>query len=155
MRKLIAASAAVVALAACSSGGQSVRLPKPEIQLIQTSSIPTAAKDIEGTIGVHYGVRVTNKANEAITLKRVSVQSLGEGAYIVGPTSAPFDVAIAPGSTEDVQFWTSAQTGRSVVGANGPVTLRITCEFKSASAGTFQSIATQVVNSRTSITGEQ
>jgi hypothetical protein len=155
MRKLIAASAALLTLAACSSGAQKLRLPRPEVQIVQTSSVPMAAKDVEGTISVHYAVRVANKANETITLKRVSVQTIGEGAYHLGPTSSPFDVAIAPGAFEDVQFWVAGVTGRSVVGANGPVTVRVTCEFDSASADTFQSIATQVVNARTSITGEQ
>lgn len=155
MRRLIAVSAVLLAVSACSSSDPKLRLPKPEIQIIQTSSVPMAAKDVQGAISVRFGVRVGNRANERITLKRVTVQSIGEGAYNMGPTSAPFDVAIEPGAKEDVQFWAAGQTGLSVVGANGPVTVRVTCEFDSVGAGVFQSIVTQVVNPQTSITGEQ
>ena len=52
------------------------------------------------------------------------------------------------------RLWAPAQTGLSLVGANGPVTLRVTTDFDSP-VGRFQQISTQVVNERTSITGQQ
>lgn len=113
-----------------------------------------AARNITGGISISYAVRVRNQADQPITLKRVTVQSMTEGAYNVAPTSRPFDVKINPEQFEDVQFWVSAQTGSSVVGANGPVTLRVVCEFDSA-AGRFQEIVVRTVNDRTSISGEQ
>ena len=96
------------------------------------------------------GVCVTYKA--ADTLKRVNVQSMGEGAYSVAYT-APFDVVIGPDQTEDVEFWAPARTSSTVIGANGPVSLRVNCQFE-APGGTFQHIVTQVVNSGSSVSGE-
>ena len=64
------------------------------------------------------------------------------------------EVVRREGQFEIVEFWAPARTGLSLVGANGPVTLRVTTEFDSA-VGKFQQIVTQVVNDRTAITGDQ
>lgn len=123
------------------------------IQIVQTSSVPTAARYVQGGVSVQYAVRVTNLTDETITLRRVTVQSLGEGAYHVQHTMS-YDVGVGPQQAQDVQFWAPAQTGRSLVGANGPVSVRVTAEFDSKK-GKFQEIVTRVVNERTAITGEQ
>jgi hypothetical protein len=153
MRKTIAASVVLLALAGCSSGAGNT-YSKPKIQLVQTSSIPVAAVHTDGPLTVHYAMRVENTAGETLTLKQVTVQSVSQGAYYVDPTSKPYDLAIAPGSRQDVEFFVSARPGGSIVGANGPVTLRVTCTFGSP-AGTFQQVVMQRVNERTSITGQQ
>jgi hypothetical protein len=155
MRTLILASLAVLTFA-CASGGNDTdaNLTRPEVQIAQINGLPAAARHISGGVSINYAVRVRNRADQPITLKRVSVQSMNEGAYNVAPTSRPFDVKINAEQFQDVEFWVSAQTGRSLVGANGPVTLRVTCEFDSP-AGRFQEIVIRTVNQRTSINGEQ
>lgn len=153
MRKTLAASVVLVVLAACSSGAGNT-YPKPVIQLVQTSSMPTAARHTDGALTIHYAMRVENRAAETLTLRQVTVQSVSEGAYYVAPTSKPYDVAVSPGAKEDVELWVSAQPAGSIVGANGPVTLRVTCLFDSP-AGTFQQIVMQRVNERTAINGQQ
>ena len=157
MRKTIAASAVLVALLAfaCSSSSSAGgTYTKPLIQLVQTSSVPSAARHTDGALTIHYAMRVENRAGETLTLKQVTVQSVSEGAYFVAPTSKPYDIAISPGAKEDVEFWVSAQPAGSIVGANGPVTLRVTCIFDSP-AGKFQEIVMQRVNERTAINGQQ
>lgn len=155
MRKLIFASLAALTLA-CASGGSSTdaNVTRPDVQIAQLNGLPAAARNITGGVSINYAVRVRNHADQPITLKRVSVQSMNEGAYNVAPTSRPFDVRINPEQFQDVEFWVPAQTGRSLVGGNGPVTLRVTCEFDSA-AGRFQEIVVRTVNDRASINGEQ
>ena len=156
MRTLIAASLAVLTLA-CASGGSNstaAKIEKPQVQIAQINGLPTAARHVTGGVSINYAVRVRNRAAEPITLKRISLQSMNEGAYNVAPTSRPFDVRINPEQFQDVELWVSAQTGKSLVGANGPVTLRVTCEFDSA-MGKFQEIVVRTVNDRTSISGEQ
>jgi hypothetical protein len=113
-----------------------------------------AARHTDGGISNQYAMRVENRADEPITLRRVTVQSISDGAYYVSPTSRPFEVAIEPAQKEDVQFWVAARPGGSIVGANGPVTMRVTCQFDSPS-GKFQHIVMQTVNDRTSISGTQ
>lgn len=132
-----------------SSGANSV---EPTIEIVQTSGVPPAARHVRGGISVQYALRVGNPGAEAITLKRVSVQTVTDGAYIVRH-SLPFDVAIAASEREIVRFWAPAQTGNSVVGANGPVTLRVTCEFDGP-GGRFQEVVTRVVNASASVSGD-
>ena len=154
MRKLLAASLLLTLLtAACASQGKSSRASMAGIQIVQTSAVPTAARYVQGGVSVQFAVRVTNLVDEPITLRRVTVQSLGEGAYHVQHSMA-YDLAVGPQQAQDVQFWAPAQTGRSLVGANGPVSVRVTAEFDSKK-GKFQEIVTRVVNERTAITGEQ
>lgn len=169
MRKAIAASVVLLLVAGCSSGSGTSTAPqtganessakiarrdKPEILLVQTSSLPVAARHTDGMLTVHYAMRVENRAVEQITLRRVTVQSVSEGAYYVEPTSKPYNLAIEPKQKQEVEFWVAARPAGSIVGANGPVTLRVTCEFDSAS-GRFQHIVMQRVNERAAITGVQ
>jgi len=127
---------------------------KPEVQIVQTSGVPSVARYEQGALRVQYAIRVTNPSAEPITLKRITIASQSEGAYHVGPASQSYDVAIAPGGREEVQMSADAVTGQSLVGANGPVMLRVTTEFSSA-AGKFQQITNSVVNANASITGEK
>lgn len=158
MRKAIAASVLLVIVAGCSSGsGSSASRPKlaePEILLVQTNNVPIAARHSDGPLSIHYALRVENRAEQPIKLRRVTVQSVSEGAYFVGPTSRPFDVAIEPKQKEEVAFWVAARPGGTIVGANGPVMLRVTCQFESPE-GKFQHVVTRLVNDRTAISGAQ
>ena len=160
MRKAIAALAVLV-VAGCAStsttttsSGADSSTPRPEILLVQTSSIPAAARHTDSGLSVHYAMRVENRADEQITLKQVTVQSVSRGAYFVPPTSKPYDLPIDAHGKQDVEFWVPAQPEGSIVGANGPVTLRVTCKFES-SKGTFQHIVMRRVNERADITGAQ
>jgi hypothetical protein len=158
MRKAIAASVVLVIVAACSSSTgssqQKLKVPMPEILLVQTSSVPIAARHSDGALSIHYAMRVENRASEAITLRQVTVQSVSEGAYYVDPTSKPYDLVIEPLQKQEVEFWAAARPAGSIVGANGPVTLRVTCQFETI-GGKFQHIVMQRVNERAAITGAQ
>jgi len=156
MRKVLAASLLLLASAACSSqsANAGANLIKPEVQIVQTSGVPAVARFEQGALRVQYALRVTNPSGEPITLKRVTLQSQSEGAYHVGPASQAYDVIIAPGGYQEVQMSADAQTGQSLVGANGPVMLRVTTEFDSP-VGKFQQITNSVVNATASITGEK
>jgi hypothetical protein len=160
MRKLAGGSLLFfLALSACSSSqpANAKRLRaehRPQIQIVQTSGVAIAARYVTGAIGVRYAVRVGNPSPDQITLKRVTVQSVVEGAYNIDPYSVPFNVDITSQQHQDVQFWVPARTGLSVTGANGPVTIRVICEFFSTPNGRFQQVVTRVVNFRASAVGD-
>ena len=122
---------------------------------MQTSNMPAAARHTDGPLTIHYAMRVENRALEPITLKQVTVQSISEGAYFVSPTSKPYDLRIDAKQRQEVEFFVSARPAGSIVGANGPVTLRVTCNFEAADGNSFQHIVMQRVNERASITGDQ
>jgi hypothetical protein len=156
MRKAIAALA-VLLVVGCSSTSDSADpgdSTKPGILLVQTNNVPVAARHSDGPLSVHYAMRVENNALETIKLKQVTVQSVSEGAYYVSPTTKPFDLSIDSKQKQEVEFWVTARPAGSVVGANGPVTLRVTCVFESPTTGKFQHIVMQRVNERASIVGD-
>jgi hypothetical protein len=145
----------VAGCSSSSSGGDNAKSDKVEILIAQTNNLPAAARFTDGALSIHYAVRAENRSAEPITLKRVNVQSVSEGGYYVAPQSKPYDATIAPGQRQEVELWVSASPGRSVVGNNGPVTLRVTCEFESVSGDKFQQVVMRRVNERADITGAQ
>ncbi len=152
MRRLLLPVLLVV-ISACASmqsdsrkGRANAEVPLPDLQIQQLSSVPSAAAHVQGAIPVQYSLAVRNRAGQPITLKRVNLVSMGYGAYNISQTTHPFETEVQPAQTETVQFWLPAyiQTA-SLVGANGPVTLRITAQFDSP-MGQFQEVVVQQVN---------
>jgi hypothetical protein len=146
-------------LAGCASmqsdsgkGATKVDIAKPELQIRQLSSVPVAARHVEGSLPIQYALAVLNHAGEPITLKSVNVVSMGMGAYDVPSTSRPFKTLIQPEQTSSVDFWIPANVSNTLVGANGPVTLRVTAFFDSP-VGQFQQVVVQQVNANTGIDG--
>ncbi len=154
MRQPLALVAALLFSTACGSmksdsglGNAKVDIVRPVVAISQLSNLPLAARHIEGNLPVQYRLRVANKAAKTITLKNVSVQSMGYGAYNVDLTSRPFKAQIAPDQEGAVDFWVPAYIdSASLVGANGPVTLRVTAQFDSP-LGQFQQTVVQQVHS--------
>ena len=88
-----------------------------------------------------------NALCQRITLKRVNVQSMGSGGYNIGPTSRPFNVAIAPGATEQVEFTLPSNADPSVAGVNGAVAMRVIAQFDTAQ-GAFENTTVHQVEGR-------
>jgi len=151
MRKFTAA--VLFLTAACSTmksdsglGRSKVKLPDPTVSIKQISSVAFAARHVEGNVPVQYILTVGNRSKEPITLKQVNVVSMGYGAYIVDQTSRPFTALIQPDTDSEVEFWVPTHIDdASIVGANGPVTLRLNLQFDSP-VGQFQHTVTKQVN---------
>ena len=132
-------------LAGCATKNARVKLIPPQLEIRQLGGQAMAARHADGGLPVHYVVRVHNPSAETIELERINLSSVGYGAYELDSTSRPFKQSIAPGTTEQVEIWTSAVGSGTVIGVNGPVTLRITAFFDSA-VGSFKETYTQQVN---------
>ncbi len=153
MRKSLVLIIAVLLAGGCASmksdsglGSAKVSLIRPDVQLSQLSTVPAAARHVEGGLPIQYRLRIGNRSGEPITLKRVTLQSMGSGAYDVPTTSRPFTKLIPPDQFEIVEFWVAANVSNStIMGANGPVTLRATLQFDSP-VGQFQEVVVQQVN---------
>jgi outer membrane murein-binding lipoprotein Lpp len=125
-----------------SSKMSQAKLAEPEVEIRQISNVASAARNVTGPLSVQYQMRVINHADQPITLNRVNITTQGGGSYRVLSQSVPFkNVTIPPGGAETVEFWVNAfvpeDVGPSVVGANGPVTVRGIADFGSG-AGSFQ-----------------
>lgn len=155
MRIRLAAALSLVALTAagCASsrsdsglGNATAKLAEPEVLIEQVSTVPSAARHVEGGLPVRYVVKVSNRAGEPITLKRIDAISIGEGAYRLPNVSRPFNTKIQPEHYEQVEFWAPAFVDNTtVMGANGPVTLRVTTYYDSP-VGQFQNVVVQQVH---------
>lgn len=160
--RLVALVALIVIASACASsrsdsglGNAKVRLVEPDLEIVQLSGVPPAARHVEGSLPVQYRLRVANRSAENITLKQITVQSMGYGAYNVNATSRPFDQEVSPDGYEDVEFWVPASIdSASMMGANGPVTLRIQAHFDSP-VGQFEKIVVKQVNGMPGRSGNQ
>ena len=160
MKKSTLATIALFLLSSCASmqsdsgkGATNVNIPKPGMQIQQLSSVPVAAQHIEGGLPIQYALAVQNHAGGPITLKQITIVSMGYGAYDVPSTSRPFKAVIQPDQTQIVDFWVPANIKTtSLVGANGPVTLRVMATFDSPD-GQFQHIVVQQVNATTGVDG--
>jgi hypothetical protein len=150
---MLAAGCAVLVISGCTStksdsglGRAKVVVAEPEIVITQVSQVPAAARYISGGLPVKYQVRVANHAKESITLTRLDLQTMGDGAYTLNPTSRPFKMKVAPDGLEAAEFWVPAVINDvTVYGANGPVTLRCVAQFDSP-MGQFQHVVVQQVH---------
>jgi hypothetical protein len=139
---------AAVLLIGCASAaphGQTAPLTEPEIHISQLSNVSDVARHIVGNISVQYRVEVANRANQPITLKRIDLVSLGAGAYTLRPTSYPFEAQLKPGQATALQFWVPAFIDDpTIIGANGPVTLRVTVQYNTPTGGSQATVVQQV-----------
>jgi len=141
---LLLASAAVLA---CSSGRkQDAQIIKPEIQLVELSG-PQDVGYANGPTQIQFGLRVANRSAEPITLKRIDIQSISEGAYIVRRQFFTYDRKIGPDQYDDVAFWARAYafaTTRGGEPSNEPVNLRAIIYFDSP-AGSFHQVVMKML----------
>ena len=129
-------------------------LIRPEVTVTQLSGIPSAARHVDGGLPINYRIQVANKAGETITLKHITVVSMGRGAYNVPQTSRPFQLDVKPEAFGTADFWVPATADSTISGANGPVTLRVVAHFDSP-VGQFDEIVIQQVNGMSGQTGQQ
>ncbi|HUP48168.1 MAG TPA: hypothetical protein VNA04_05185 [Thermoanaerobaculia bacterium] len=132
--------ALVLLVAGCSSGG--VDIVRPEIQIIQLYG-PTdlASARGQGSMTAQFAFRVLNRALEPITLRRVQLESSGDGGYALRREDRPFSIPIGPGEIveERVEALAYFRLMPSGSASNEPVTLRATFHFDSP-AGSFRQI---------------
>ena len=140
MRK---AAIALLLLAACASSDPQSRTT--EIQFAQVYG-PSDLTLVRGanTMQIEYAVSIGNRGAEPITLRRISVSSVGSGSYSLRPEDQAYNVAIAPDTTEAVKlmargYFVGTGSGEA---SREPVTLRAILYFD-APSGAFRRIVTQ------------
>jgi len=150
LRSLTLATIALLLLGCTSAAPQQQQstapLSEPEIQIAQLSNVAEAARQMSGPLSVQYQVHIGNRANFPIVIKRIDVNSIGSGAYTLRPASNPFNQTLQPGHAVALTFWAPAVVDDpTILGANGPVTIRVAVQYETPS-GTTQTIAVQQVH---------
>ena len=140
-------AALALLLVSCSSSGPAARQApnEPEINLTQISNVAEAARNITGGISVEFRVSVTNQGRDPITVTRVGVQSMGAGAYTLPPASTPYNETVHAGETRNLDLWAPATIyDPTILGANGPVTIRAIVYYTTPSGPTQSIVVRQV-----------
>lgn len=152
MRKLncltLVLALSLAVLSGCASGKRDNRaagIIQPDLVIRQIGGVPIAARNQQGPISVNLEVDVINRSAEPITLQRITLETVGLGAYNMPSTSRPFDQTIAPGHVETVRLQLTGQAQGTIQGANGPVTMRGIGYFDTE-FGKFQKVFLQQLN---------
>lgn len=138
----------VLFLSACASGITSnppVGVIPPELEIRQLGGSGMAATQVSGPTPVNFRIQVFNPSSEDLELQRLEFQTVGSGAFTIGNASRPFDKPIPSNKTIEVDTWVGAYANDTIIGVNGPATLRVTAYFKSP-FGTFKQTYTKEVN---------
>ena len=132
---------AALILAGCASTAPDI--VKPEIQLVQLF----APSDLEyargrNTMYAEFGFRITNQASEPITLRRVALESTGDGGYYLRREDRAFDRPIGTGEAIEDKLQARAyfRTTGSGEASREPVTIRATFYFDSPKGSFRQTV---------------
>ncbi|HVT02631.1 MAG TPA: hypothetical protein VHL58_04560 [Thermoanaerobaculia bacterium] len=155
LKKFLAPLILTLVAVACSSTGTNKgsgymekvpeTLSEPDIHISQVGGTPIVARHETGARSVRLSIRVLNTSSEPLTLDRVEVQSMGSGAYTIPSGDHSIGKVIAPNQVGEFQFWVQVEVEDTILGANGPVSIRAIAFFTS-SAGRFRQVLVQNLN---------
>jgi len=137
----------VLLLAACASSKKDAAILKPEIDLVQLQA-PVDVGYATGPTQIQFGARIANRSAEPITLRRIEIQSIGSGSYILRKEFFPFNEKIAPDQFTTVTFWAHGYgiaTDRGRTPSAEPVNVCSILYFDSP-VGSFHQIVTRYIN---------
>ena len=137
----ISIALACLALLACASApdpgpagdSSNVTLLQPEVEIYQLVG-PADLQYPTGRMEVQYGMRISNRSSEPLTLRRVQVESVGEGGpYRLRRETYYFRKELPGSQFTDVTFWAKAiAVGNAwAIDAKAPVTVRGIAYFES------------------------
>lgn len=124
----------VLAIALCLSA-VSVSAPaadssQPEIEVRQ---LPRSEFDVEqrGAVSIAYEMVIRNPSQQAITLREVTMKTVGRSPYVLKNAAVPFTERIEASEDAKVTFSLWAYSRNSGQGAHAMVWVRGSAEFES------------------------
>lgn len=139
----------VIAGCASSSSSSSAKSPvtPPTVDIVQIYG-PADLNYSRGisTIDAQYGLAITNTASDPITLKHVTLESVGGGTIRMRREDRAFNNEIPPGQTGQAVVTARVffQSDNSGSPTREPITLRATLSFDSPK-GTFNRIVQKMI----------
>ncbi|HUO84624.1 MAG TPA: hypothetical protein VM534_05865 [Thermoanaerobaculia bacterium] len=131
-------------LQACSSAGDTpANLIPPRIQVRQLSG-QMEPGSYRQEAQVNLIIDVFNDSSEAITLKRLRIQSIIGGQMEFGAAERLFDLSIPAGGSQTVDIWVDAYTSASMLNADPRMMVRGTAVFDSP-FGPFRRVFTEPI----------
>ncbi len=141
------AACVLLLLAGCSTVSYPVN-PPPDIEIVQLygpSDVPYSRGVT--SINAEFGVQITNRSDTPITLKHVTLQSVGNSTLALRREDRGFNNVINPGQTGQATinarlYFTSDISGSPT---REPLSIRATLQFASPK-GTFNRIVQKNLN---------
>ena len=138
---------AIAILAGCaSSPASSDGAPPLQVTLLQRG---TAAPDVyyfRGPVNIQYDLAVKNPTNDQYTLKRLDIQSIGQGSYRIRTGSQPMNQKIDPNGTTSVHLSTWGQSTGGFISSGEPVSVRVIAQFAAPNGKSFQKVFTETLS---------
>ena len=108
---------------------------------------------MQGTrmISVPFEMVFRNVSVTDLTVKRISLESLGGGPVEVVPTRWNYDRTIRPGQTGRIEFWAKMNVGNSQLGLKTPLVTRSTVLFTDATGEQTEALFTRTINDEFSV----
>ncbi|HXG57772.1 MAG TPA: hypothetical protein VNL91_01995 [Thermoanaerobaculia bacterium] len=136
MHSIKAAALALAALVAagCASSSSPGETARPEVTLRQLSAVPDFNVTSASGIPMHFELTITNPLHRVVRLVSVEVESVGQsGAYAMKRVRHAFDVEIAPGARQSIEFRAWVQPLQQDIrgDVNAPVLIRGQARFAS------------------------
>jgi len=95
---------------------------------IEQTSHPMMFAGDKNRTDVSFRITITNKAAAPITVKRISLQSMGGSSYRLDTQTRKFNKTIAPQAEESFKFWASAIATDTTMATRAPLVVRTTVD---------------------------
>lgn len=146
--KQIACCVLLLAVASCSSTSQTYPvMPPPEVQIVQIYG-PSDLNYSRGisSVDAQYGLQITNPSSDPITLKHVTLESVGGASIAMRREDRAFNNEIPPGQTGQavVNARVYFRSDNSGTPTREPITMRATLNFDSPK-GSFNRIVQKMI----------
>jgi hypothetical protein len=105
-----------------------------EVKVDQTTAsmaMPTSRNDRTpvAPLDIKYAISITNNTKDPVTLRHITMSS-PDGPFVIELRPRSYNKKIAPGATEQVDFWARATVADANVGAATPSLVRTMIEFE-------------------------
>ncbi|HMC20234.1 MAG TPA: hypothetical protein VKL19_00145 [Thermoanaerobaculia bacterium] len=95
---------------------------------IEQMSHPMMFAGNKGSTDVSFRITIANKVAVPVTIKRISLQSMGGSTYRLDTQTRKFNQKIAPQAKESFKFWASAIATDLTMETHVPLVVRATVE---------------------------
>ena len=146
MKRTLALLAVAFLVAGCASSATTTsNAPPLQLSLLQRGAPAADVFYFRGPINIQYDLAIKNPTNEAYTLRRLDIQSLGPGAYRIRTGAQPVNQRVNPNGTTSVRLSTWGQSTGGFISSGEPVTVRVIAQFDGPH-GRFQRVFTETLS---------
>lgn len=138
---------AIAMLAGCASApGSSSGAPPLQVSLLQSGAPAADVYYFRGPVNIQYDLAIRNPTNEAYTLRRLDIQSIGQGAYRIRTGAQPMNQSIPPNGTTSVHLSTWGRATGGFMSSGEPVSVRVIAQFAGPNGKSFQKVFTETLS---------